>query len=114
MGGYEGACYLGDERITDTDQITAILQNLSANSDPSLFALIPWGSDYVDAEGATVTADQARIMVGAPDTDPVFYDVANLYIVNSMLMHRDRGLNTAIGTVGLQVVAVPEEEAPLK
>ncbi len=109
MGGYEGACYLGDERITDSAEITPILQNLSDNSDPALFALIPWGSDYVDSEGETVTADEARIRVGSLDTDPAFYDVADLYIVNSVLMNRDRGRNTTIGKVGLQVVDVDEE-----
>ncbi|MGY9046033.1 MAG: hypothetical protein ACKVKF_02905, partial [Rhodobacterales bacterium] len=66
MGGYEGACYFGDERITDRAEITSILQNLSDNSDPALFALIPWGTDYTDAEGNTATADQARIRVGTP------------------------------------------------
>jgi hypothetical protein len=106
MGGYEGACYLGDERITDPAEITPILQNLSDNSDPALFALIPWGAEYADADGATVTADQARIRVGALDTDPAFYDIADLYIVNSVLMNRDAGRNTTIGKVGLQVVDV--------
>ncbi len=109
MGSYEGACYLGDERITDTDQITAILSNLAENSDPDRFAMIPWGSQYRNAAGEVVTADEARIMVGTPGKDPVFYDVADLYIVNSVLMNRDRGINTKIGKVGLQVVDVPAE-----
>ncbi|SNR63101.1 hypothetical protein [Puniceibacterium sediminis] len=106
MGGYEGACYLGDERITDIVQITAILQNLSDNSDPALFALIPWGASYTDGDGENVTADQARIRVGSAAGDAAFYNLADLYIVNSMLMNRDRGRDTAIGTVGLQVVDV--------
>ncbi|WP_372836874.1 hypothetical protein, partial [Puniceibacterium confluentis] len=112
MGGYEGACYLGDERIRDHDQILAIMQNLAANSDPALFALIPWGAEYVDATGATVTADQARIRVATPDRDAAFYDVANLYIVNSVLMNSDRGRDTTIGNLGLQVVAEPEGVEP--
>lgn len=109
MGGYEGACYLGDERITDTVEITAILQNLSDNSDPTLFALIPWGAAYNDGAGKTVIADQARIKVASPDSVPAFYDIANLYIVNSVLMNRDRGRNTVIGKVGLQVVDLAGE-----
>ena len=63
----------------------------------------------MDSEGETVTADEARIRVGSLDTDPAFYDVADLYIVNSVLMNRDRGRNTTIGKVGLQVVDVDEE-----
>ncbi|WP_218967763.1 hypothetical protein, partial [Puniceibacterium antarcticum] len=109
MGGYEGACYFGDERITDRAEITSILQNLSDNSDPALFALIPWGTDYTDAEGNTATADQARIRVGTPAGDVDFYDIANLYIVNSTLRNSDRGRDTVIGKVGLEVVEVEEK-----
>ena len=109
MGGYEGACYFGDERITDTAEITAILQNLADNSDPNLFAMIPWGTRYVTARGKSATADQARIRVGSPEAEPAFYNIADLYIVNSVLVQKNRGRDTTIGKVGLHVVDVEEK-----
>ena len=43
MGGYEGACYLGDERITDPAEITPILQNLARQFRPRPFCADPLG-----------------------------------------------------------------------
>lgn len=111
LGGYEGACYFKAERITDYDEILYIMQNLAANSDPTMFALIPSGTDYVTLEGKNATAGEAKIRVASPGVGPWILDVENLYISDGVLMHRDRLRNTVIGNVGLQVMETePEAE----
>ncbi|MFP7570199.1 hypothetical protein [Marivita sp. S2033] len=109
LGGYEGACYLRAERITDYDEILYIVTNLSANSDPTMFALIPQGADYVTLKGKSAIASADKVRIAAPGVGPYIFDVKNLYISDGVLMHRDAGRNTVIGNVGLQVVEVQEE-----
>jgi hypothetical protein len=109
LGGYEGACYFKAERITDYDEILYIMQNLSDNSDPTLFALIQPGTDYVTLEGKNATAGEAKIRVAATGIGPFIFDVRKLYISDGVLMHRDRLRNTVIGNVGLQIIQTQPE-----
>ena len=106
LGGYEGICHFRVERITDYDEILYIVTNLSANSDPTMFALIPEGSAYVTLRGRDAIASEDRIRVAATGVGPFIFDVKNLYIADGILMPRDRGRNTVIGAVGLQVLDV--------
>lgn len=106
LGGYEGACYLRAERITDTDEIRYIVANLSANSDPTMFALIPKGEKYVTLKGRNAIAGEDKLRIASAGVGPFIFDVKNLYITDGVLMHRDAGRNTVIGAVGLQVVEV--------
>jgi hypothetical protein len=106
LGSYEGACYLRTERITDYDEILYIVSNLSANSDPTMFRLIPAGTDYVTLKGKNATASADKVRIAATGVGPYIFDVKNLYISDGVLMHRDAGRNTVIGTVGLNVVEV--------
>ncbi len=106
LGGYEGACYLRAERITDTDEIRYIVANLSANSDPTMFALIPKGEKYVTLKGRNAIAGEDKLRIASAGVGPFIFDVKNLYITGGVLMHRDAGRNTVIGAVGLQVVEV--------
>jgi hypothetical protein len=46
LGGFEGTCHFQSERITDDDALLEIVTNLSRNADPTLFAVIPEGSEY--------------------------------------------------------------------
>lgn len=104
LGSYEGACYLRQERITDYDEIRYIVSNLSANSDPTMFRLIPKGAEYVTLKGRNALAGEDKVRIAAAGVGPFLFDVKNLYIVDGVLMHRDAGRNTVIGNVALQVV----------
>ncbi|MDP4990733.1 MAG: hypothetical protein NWQ37_05950, partial [Marivita lacus] len=106
LGGYEGVCHFQVERITDYDEILYIVSNLSANSDPTMFTLIPEGSPYVTLRGRDAIATANKVRVASTGIGPFIFDVENLYIADGTLMHRDRGRNTVIGEVGLQVIEV--------
>lgn len=108
LGSYEGVCYLREDRITDYDEILYIVTNLSANSDPTMFRLIPEGSEYVTLNGRNAIARSDKVRIAATGVGPFLFDVENLYIADGVLMHRDLGRNTVIGAVGLQVVAADE------
>ena len=108
LGGYEGACYLRQDRITDYDEILYIVTNLSANSDPTMFRLIEDGTKYVTLNGRNAIASADKVRIAATGVGPFIFDVANLYIADGVLMHRDLGRNTVIGNVGLQVVDVEQ------
>lgn len=108
LGGYEGACYFRAERITDPDEILYIVSNLAANSDPTMFALIPDGSDYTTLKGRPAIARTDKVRIAAAGVGPFIFDVENLYIADGVLMHRDAGRNTVIGDIGLQVIDVPD------
>ena len=106
LGGYEGACYFRAERITDYDEILYIVSNLSANSDPTMFRLIPKGTEYVTLKGRNAIAGEDKLRIASAGAGPWIFDVKNLYISDGVLMHRDAGRNTVIGNVALQVVEV--------
>ena len=108
LGSYEGVCYFRQERITDYDEILYIVANLSANSDPTMFRLIPDGTEYVTLKGRNAIASEDKVRIAATGVGPFIFDVKNLYITDGVLMHRDAGRNTVIGNVALQVVDVPE------
>ena len=84
---YEGACYFADERITEFDEVLAMMQNISENSDPERFITL------YDEENS---AWMIRVL-GADGFES--YKVENLYVVNGVLMHRDWFKNTTIGNL---------------
>lgn len=105
LGGYEGVCHLRAERITDPDEILYIVTNLSANSDPTMFRLIPKDTEYVTLKGRDAIAGSDKVRIAAAGVGPFIFDVENLYIADGVLRHRDAGRDTVIGDVGLQVIA---------
>lgn len=94
VGGYEGACFFTDERVTDRDVIMSRVKNLAENASPELFR-------YDDP---TRDGRFARIFVMGEDGLFAAYDVTDLYIVNGVLKNRDWFLNTTIGRMGFNVV----------
>lgn len=108
LGSYEGVCYLRQERITEYDEILYIVSNLSANSDPTMFRLIPEGTEYVTLKGRNAIAGEDKVRIAAAGVGPFIFDVRKLYITDGVLMHRDAGRNTVIGNVALQVVDLGE------
>ncbi len=88
-GGVEGYCaFLVDERITEYPEVLRTLQAIVVDDDPSL-----------KLEIYNPIQETARLFMRGPDNNWAAYDVANLYIVEGVLMHRDWFRNTRIGSV---------------
>lgn len=88
VGAYEGSCYFMDERITDEDEVLKVMQVLAEGAGPDNFRLI---TDTLEPDRIALRPTIA----GEWQT----YEVANLYIVNGILKHRDWGRNTVIGPI---------------
>ncbi|MAQ86573.1 hypothetical protein [Psychromarinibacter halotolerans] len=112
LGGFEGVCHFRKERITDYDEILYIVTNLAANSDPTMFKVIPEGTEYYNLKGNPAVAGKSMIRVAGPGYGPDLYDIEKLYVVDGVLKHKDALRDTVIGEVALQVVEVDEETAP--
>lgn len=86
IGVYEGVCFFQDERITDYNQVLAVLKNVAATADQNVFKLEDkyyWG--------------RATIRVKMSEDNWKTFKVKDLYIVNGVLKNRDWGINTTIG-----------------
>ena len=95
-GGFEAACaFLIDERITEYDDVLAIMQSFATHADPKYFQLVE-------------KAIPAFIRISTGDGKWERYEIEDLYIVEGMLKHRDWGPNTQIG----RVVLLATENAP--
>ncbi|MCI2399367.1 hypothetical protein [Aliiroseovarius subalbicans] len=102
VGGLEAGCYFVDERTTEEQEVLVILRQVALSANEIYFKLF----DVSDEEAAEMgTVSRVRI----PDEDGVyqFYEVANLYIVNGELMHRDRFLNTSLGNIAVVLLTQP-------
>ena len=88
-GGFEAACaFLVDERITEYDQVLAVMQSFATHADPKYFRLV-------------TNAIPAFISLSDGEGTWTRYDIENLYIADGVLKHRDWGRNTVIGRVVL-------------
>ena len=101
VGAYEGACFFQDERITEYDQIEMRMRSLGERADPAFFR-------FVDAPAEGLSS---RIIVRDEDGAFQEYLIANLYIVNGTLKHRDWFMNTVIGDLTFIVPAANAIEA---
>lgn len=99
VAGYEGACYFADERITEYDEVLAMMQSISENSDPERFTTL------YDAP----TESWIIRVLGADGFEE--YNVENLYVVNGTLMHRDWFKNTTIGNLNFIMPTASSAEA---
>ncbi|EBA10523.1 hypothetical protein [Sagittula stellata] len=91
VGSYEGLCYFQVERVTDPDEVRAIIDSIT-ETDP-----LVW----------TRNTNKGPVMVLAgPDGEQV-YPIRKLYIADGMLKVRDWGLNSTLGPVAY---VQPEEE----
>jgi hypothetical protein len=89
LGAYESWCFFRDERITDYDEVLALMHAVAASADPSHFRL----------EGGEGRRD-AQVVIADGAGGERRLDVRRLYVVNGDLMHRDWGPNTALGRIG--------------
>lgn len=86
-GGFEAACaFLVDERITEYDEVLAVMQSFATHADPEYFRLV-------------TNAIPAFISLSVGEGTWTRYDIENLYIADGVLKHRDWGRNTVIGRV---------------
>lgn len=111
VGGYEGACYFTDVRVTDTTEVLNVLRNLAGQADDSYFRL---------DENKAIPGDSA-LFVRNDDGNMDRYLVKDLYIVNGVLKGRTWGPNKTIGKVafvapknegGTPDAAAPDTPAP--
>ena len=101
VAGYEGVCYFTVERVEDPKILLGIVENMVDNGDPRYIRL-------------TTLSGEMTLMIASEHDDngePVKWDkfsVANLYIEDGILKHRDYGPNSKIGRV--QLVQAPAKE----
>ncbi|NDW46704.1 hypothetical protein [Ruegeria sp. PrR005] len=99
VGGLEAGCYFVDERITDEGEVLAVLRQVSQTANEKYFKLFD-----VDKKEAAESGTVSRVRVLNEEGNYDFYNVANLYIVNGELLHRDWGLNTSLGNIAAALV----------
>ena len=88
-GGWEGVCYLKDDRISDYDQVLSVLRKAADQVRSINFMVVnPDSPEH-----------QARLVVGNSSGEFESYDVEDIYIVNEEVYHRDWFLNTNLGPV---------------
>lgn len=98
----EAGCYFTDERITDKDEVLAILKEVAKGQDAKYFKLEPvtlfsyWSGPYNST---------ALFLWNEKDQQMDMFPIENLYIVNGVLMNSDWGLNTELGEIG--AIALP-------
>lgn len=102
VGGVEAGCYFVDERITEEEEVVAILRQAALTSNEDYFKLFD-----VSGEEAAETGAASRVRIPDEDGTHQFYEVENLYIVNGELLHRDWFFNTSLGNIAAAMVAQP-------
>ena len=90
VGGFEGACYFSDERVTEYADVLDRMKLVASTASHDQFRLID-----EDEPG-----ENAAIMVKNEDGDFDTYAVKDLYIVNNTLKNSDWGPDTTIGSLG--------------
>ncbi|MFG6083654.1 hypothetical protein ACEUZ9_005375 [Paracoccus litorisediminis] len=99
VGGFEGACYFTDTRITDYEEINAIMRDIAKTAPDDLYRYIPRRHGYEEAE----------IKIIGVNRHFTTYMVKDLYIVNGVLMHRKWGRNTELGMIG-RITDLPQQK----
>jgi hypothetical protein len=102
VGGVEAGCYFVDERITEEEDVLAILRQAALTANEDYFKLF----DVSVAETAK-TGTVSRVRVPDEGGQYQFYEVANLYIVNGELLNRDWFFNTSLGNIAAALVKEP-------
>jgi hypothetical protein len=88
-GGFEAVCaFLVDERITEYEEVLAVMESFAAHADPEYFRIV-------------INAIPAFISLSDGEGSWAHYDIEDLYIADGILMNRDLGPNTKIGRVVL-------------
>ena len=97
-GGVEAVCFFTDERVTDYDQVLALMAHFAAHHPEDRFRLVT---------GIPGRKDDA-IGLWNPRTETLDrHMVADLYIVNGTLMERRTGRNRNLGHIAFVPEAAP-------
>lgn len=97
--GLEAVCRMGDERITDYDEVLGIMRAVDTSMPPDLFAVIEPGEEREDA----------FIRFSRNDGySPSEYPVKDLYILNGRLYLRTWGVNEVLGDIAVFIPRVAE------
>ncbi|MCU0855148.1 MAG: hypothetical protein MUF63_09645 [Rhodobacteraceae bacterium] len=99
IGAYEGLCFFRDHRVTDYDDVLAVMTAIASVADPAFFRV-------EDVAGGN---EAAMVVIGDGSGRQDAYAVRKLYIVNGVLMHREWGLNRELGDVGFATLATHPE-----
>lgn len=105
VGGLEAGCYFVDERITDEEEVLAILRKVALTANEDYFKLFD-----VSDEEASETGTVSRVRIPDNDGKYQFYEVVKLYIVNGELLHRDWFFNTSLGDIGAALIIEPQAD----
>jgi len=102
VGAFEGACYFTDTRITDYNEIAAIVSDIAKTAPEADFRYTP----------ATPSQESGTLWIRSSEGGET-YDVKDLYVENGVLKLREWGPNRIIGVLA-QVDAIlgSEIEAP--
>jgi hypothetical protein len=98
VGGLEGVCWLGDERITEPAEVAVYLRSMAAHAAPAYFRF---------REGNST--QNSDLLVRSEAGQMQRYDLEDLYIVNGLLKHRDWGVNSTIGRIGFATTTAAGE-----
>ena len=90
VGGFEGACYFTDERVTDYPGVLERMKLIAATANRDQFSLF---KENEPGESAVILLKNEE---GKFDT----YAVKDLNIVNNALKHSEWGPDTTIGSLG--------------
>lgn len=112
VGGLEAGCYFADERITGEEEVLEILRQVAQTANEDYFKLfdvsVEEAADFdVSAEEAAKAGKVSRIRIPDEHGEYQFYELANLYIVNGELLHRDWFFNTPLGSIAAALVKQP-------
>lgn len=99
VGGLEAGCFFVDERITEKDEVHEIVRQVSLTANVDYFKFF----DVSDEEAAE-TGTVSRVRIPNQDGEYKFYEMANLYIVNGELLHRDWFFDTSLGNISALLV----------
>jgi hypothetical protein len=102
IGALEAGCYFSDERITSEDQVLSLLRQVALTANEDVFKLFD-----VSKSEAAETGVVSRVRIPDEEGTYQFYDVADLYVVNGELLHRDWFLNTSLGNITAALVEAP-------
>lgn len=87
--GFEATCaFLVDERITEYEEVLAVMESFAAHADPNYFRIV-------------TNAIPAFISLSDGEGSWIRYNIEDLYIADGMLKSRDWGPDTNIGRVVL-------------
>lgn len=103
VGALEAGCYFIDERITEEEEVVAVLWQVSLTANEDYLKLLE--ENYREADESSAVS---RIRVPAKGGGYEFFEVKNLNIVNGELRHQNGPFSyTSLGNIAAAVISNP-------